>query len=110
MTHVVTEACIACRFTDCVSVCPVDCFHAGPNFLVINPDNCIDCGVCIPECPEEAIYADTDLPEDQMHFAKINEELARRWPVINEAEAHLPDAADFRGKRGKLALLQHSSN
>lgn len=105
MTHIVTEACIACRFTDCVAVCPVDCFHAGPNFLVINPDNCIDCGVCIPECPEDAIYADRDLPEDQMHFTKINEELARRWPVIIEAEARLPDAADFKGKRGKLVLL-----
>ena len=106
MTHVVTEACIACRFTDCVSVCPVDCFHVGENFLVINPDGCIDCGVCIPECPEEAIHADTTLPEDQAHFVEINRDLSRQWPVIVEALPHLPDASAHRGASGKLQLLR----
>ncbi|EKF18108.1 ferredoxin FdxA [Nitratireductor pacificus] len=106
MTHVVTEACIGCRFTDCVSVCPVDCFHAGDNFLVINPNGCIDCGVCIPECPEEAIHPDTMLPEGQEHFLDLNRVLAEKWPVILEAEPHPADAAEHRGKAGKLEMLR----
>ena len=77
MTHVVTEACINCKYTDCVDVCPVDCFLEGPNFLTIDPDECIDCAVCIPECPVNAIYAEEDLPKDQLHMTQINAELAR---------------------------------
>src|SRR5688572_33441875 len=80
MTHVVTESCIRCRYTDCVDVCPVDCFREGPNFLVIDPDECIDCAVCVAECPVNAIYAEEDVPSDQQNFIKINVELARFWP------------------------------
>ena len=82
MTYVVTENCIKCKHTDCVAVCPVDCFYEGPNFLVINPDECIDCAVCVPECPVDAIYADTDLPEDQKVFIEINADLFKIWPRI----------------------------
>jgi ferredoxin len=105
MTHVVTEACIRCRYTDCVDVCPVDCFKAGPNFLVIDPDECIDCAVCIPECPVNAIYADTDLPEDQKGFLALNRELAQIWPVINRRTEALPDAEEWRDRTGKLQHL-----
>ena len=77
MTHVVTEACINCKYTDCVDVCPVDCFKEGPNFLTIDPDECIDCAVCIPECPVNAIYAEEDVPKNQIHMTEINAELAR---------------------------------
>ena len=72
MTHIVTEACIACKYTDCVDVCPVDCFREGPNFLTIDPDECIDCAVCIPECPVSAIYAEEDVPRDQQHMIALN--------------------------------------
>lgn len=106
MTHVVTEACIKCRYTDCVDVCPVDCFHAGPNFLVIDPDECIDCAVCVAECPAEAIYAEEDLPGDQVQFIEINAELAQQWEVISRKQDALPDADDWKGKTGKLALLE----
>ena len=77
MAHVVTEPCILCKYTDCVDVCPVDCFREGPNFLVIDPDECIDCAVCIPECPTNAIMAEEDVPEDQQEFIALNAELAR---------------------------------
>ena len=72
MTYVVTESCIKCKYTDCVEICPVDCFYEGPEFLVIDPDECIDCGLCEPECPVEAIYADDELPNDQIEFIEIN--------------------------------------
>lgn len=106
MTHVVTEACIRCRYTDCVDVCPVDCFHAGPNFLVIDPDECIDCAVCVPECPVEAIYAEEDLPEDQLHFIELNAELSQQWEVISRSTGPLPDAEDWKDKTGKLDQLE----
>jgi ferredoxin len=105
MTHVVTESCIKCKFTDCVDVCPVDCFREGPNMLVIDPDECIDCAVCIPECPVEAIRAEEDVPADQQHFIKLNVELARDWPSITRTKAALPDADDWREVKEKLALL-----
>ena len=79
MTHVVCEACINCKRTDCVDVCPVDCFHEGPNFLAIDPDECIDCAVCVPECPEGAIFAEEDVPADQLDFIQINAELSHQW-------------------------------
>ena len=82
MAHVVTEPCILCKYTDCVDVCPVDCFREGPNFLVIDPDECIDCAVCIPECPTNAIMAEEDVPEDQQEFIALNAELARVWPFF----------------------------
>ena len=75
MTHVVTESCISCRYTDCVDVCPVDCFREGPNFLTIDPDECIDCAVCVAECPVNAIFAEEDVPADQQKFIKLNVEL-----------------------------------
>jgi ferredoxin len=106
MTFVVTEQCIKCKYTDCVEVCPVDCFHEGPNFLVIDPDECIDCTLCEPECPVEAIYADDELPEGQDAFVEINARLAKVWPVITEMKAAPPDADDWRDKPGKIDLLE----
>ena len=78
MTYVVTETCIKCKYTDCVDVCPVDCFREGPNMLVIDPDECIDCAVCIPECPVNAIYAEEDVPPEQLAFIKLNVELSQQ--------------------------------
>lgn len=106
MTHVVTEACIACKYTDCVAVCPVDCFHEGPNFLVIDPEVCIDCGVCIPECPIEAIVEASDLRPDQREYLEINARLARLWPVITDSREPLPQAEALAAQENKRALLQ----
>lgn len=105
MTYVVTENCIRCKFTDCVDVCPVDCFHEGPNFLVIDPDECIDCTLCVPECPAEAIFAEDDVPEDQRRFIALNAELSRVWPIIVERKDPPPDAEDWNGKPEKLKHL-----
>ncbi len=82
MTFVVTEACIKCKYTDCVEVCPVDCFHEGPNMLVIDPEECIDCTLCEPECPVEAIVSEDDVPAGQEQLTKLNAELSKNWPVI----------------------------
>ena len=104
MTHVVTESCIRCKYTDCVDVCPVDCFREGPNFLTIDPDECIDCAVCIPECPVSAIYAEEDLPKDQLHMTALNAELALlpSWKSITKRKDPLPDAEDWKDRAGKL--------
>jgi ferredoxin len=106
MTYVVLENCIRCKYTDCVDVCPVDCFHEGPNFLVIDPDECIDCTLCEPECPAEAIVSEDDLPPDQEHFLALNEELAQQWPVISARKDPLPDAEEWDGKPDKLQYLE----
>lgn len=106
MTYVVTEPCIRCRFTDCVEVCPVDCFHAGPNFLVIDPEECIDCAVCVPECPVDAIVPDDEIPPGQEEFLELNARLARRWPVLTTREAPPADAEEWVGVRGKRGLLE----
>jgi len=106
MTFVVTENCIKCKYTDCVAVCPVDCFVEGPNFLAINPDECIDCAVCVPECPAEAIYADSDVPESQKDFIVLNAELAKLWPKITKQREPLPDAEQWDGKPNKRDLLE----
>jgi ferredoxin len=106
MAYVVTEACIKCKYTDCVDVCPVDCFHEGPNFLVIDPDECIDCTLCVPECPAEAIFAEDDVPDSQRQFIALNAELARQWPVIIERKPPPADADDWRGVADKLRHLQ----
>jgi len=106
MTYVVSENCIKCKYTDCVDVCPVDCFHVGPNFLVIDPDECIDCTLCVAECPAEAIFAEEDLPDDQLHFTALNAELAKLWPVIVEKQEQPEDADDWVGVKEKLHLLE----
>lgn len=106
MTFVVTENCIKCKYTDCVDVCPVDAFREGPNFLVIDPDECIDCAVCVPECPANAIYAEDDLPGDQRQFTPLNAELAKQWPSLTTSKPSPPDADDWNGKPGKLPLLE----
>ncbi len=106
MTYIVVEDCIKCKHTDCVDVCPVDCFHEGPNFLVIDPEECIDCTLCEPECPIGAIFAEDDVPEGQEHFLELNAELSLEWPVINVSKESLPDATDWEGQPGKLAMLE----
>jgi len=106
MTFVVTEACIKCKLTDCVEVCPVDCFHEGPNFLVIDPDECIDCTLCEPECPVEAIYSEDELPTGQEHFLKLNTELSQEWPVITEMKDPPEDADEWRDVKDKLKYLE----
>ena len=105
MTHVVTETCIKCKYTDCVDVCPVDCFYEGPNFLVIDPDECIDCAVCIPECPVNAIYAQEDLPEGQRDFIQINVDLSKLWKVITKKKPSLSDADHWATVVQKQHLL-----
>jgi ferredoxin len=105
MTHVVTDSCIGCKYTDCVAVCPVECFHEGPNFLVINPEVCIDCGICIAECPVEAIVDQKDLAQDQAEYLELNKRLAQQWPLIVAAQEPLPEAeiwAEKKNKRGDL--------
>lgn len=106
MTYVVTEACIKCKYTDCVDVCPVDCFHEGPNFLVIDPEECIDCTLCVAECPAEAIYAEDDVPADQQQLISLNAELAKQWPVITERKEPPADADEWREVKGKLSMLE----
>jgi ferredoxin len=105
MTHLVTDNCIKCKHTDCVDVCPVDCFYEGPNFLVINPDECIDCAVCIPECPVGAISAQEDTPNDQVWF-DINQRLSQKWPRITKKKPALPDAEEWKDKPNKIDLLE----
>lgn len=106
MTHVVLESCIRCKYTDCVDVCPVDCFREGPNMLTIDPDECIDCAVCVPECPVEAIRAEEDVPADQQHFTALNAELAKQWPTITRMKPSLPDADEWKDVKDKLQHLQ----
>lgn len=106
MTYVVTEACVRCKYTDCVEVCPVDCFREGPNFLVIDPEECIDCTLCVPECPVNAIFAEDDLPPGQEQFLELNAELAKAWPPIIEKKAAPPDAAEWEKTQDKLKYLE----
>ena len=107
MTYVVTESCIKCKYTDCVDVCPVDAFREGRNMLVIDPDDCIDCAVCVPECPVEAIFAEDDVPADQQDFIAENATLAKKWPVIARIKPAPPDADQWAKVRDKRALLDH---
>ena len=100
MTYVVTDNCIACKYTDCVSVCPVDCFYEGENMLVIDPEECIDCSVCEPECPADAIRADTE--PDMENWVVFNAEYAALWPVITEAKDPMASADDLDGTPDKL--------
>ncbi|MDB2592574.1 ferredoxin family protein [Gammaproteobacteria bacterium] len=105
MTFVVTESCIRCKYTDCVEVCPVDCFHEGENFLVIDPEECIDCGLCVPKCPVEAIYPEEEVPDDQQEFIEINARLSQKWPVITELKDPPQDADRWQGVPDKKSLL-----
>lgn len=106
MAYVVTENCIKCKYTDCVDVCPVDCFHEGPNFLAIDPDECIDCTLCVAECPAEAIFAEDDVPEHLHEFIALNAEMVKVWPVISERREPLADADEWKGRPGKRDLLE----
>lgn len=105
MTFVVTDNCIRCKYTDCVEVCPVDCFREGEHFLVIDPDECIDCNLCVPECPIDAIYAEDDVPADQQHFIELNAKLAKQWPVITAKKASPEGAKEWEGKPNKLDTI-----
>jgi len=106
MTFVVVENCIKCKLMDCVEVCPVDCFHEGPNMLVIDPEECIDCTLCEPECPIEAICSEDELPKGQENFLELNAELSQKWPVITETGTPPPDADEWDGVEGKLKYLE----
>ena len=106
MTYVVSESCIKCKYTDCVEVCPVDCFREGPNMLVIDPDECIDCTLCVAECPVEAIYAEDDLPGNQVKFIALNAELAKNWKPIVEKKDAPADADAWKDVKEKLHLLE----
>lgn len=106
MAFVVTEQCIRCKLTDCVEVCPVDCFHEGPNMLVIDPDECIDCALCEPECPVGAIMAEDDVPVAQQYFIELNKELSKEWPVITQQIDPPEDADDWRDKPDKFKYLE----
>ncbi|MBI4356430.1 MAG: ferredoxin family protein [Gammaproteobacteria bacterium] len=106
MTFVVTESCIKCKYTDCVEVCPVDCFVEGPNFLAINPDECIDCALCEPECPVQAIFPEDDVPDPQKHFVKLNAECAKRWPTITAKKDPPPDADEWKDIPNKLQYFE----
>jgi ferredoxin len=106
MTYVVTENCIKCKYTDCVEVCPVDCFHEGPNFLVIDPDECIDCTLCEPECPAQAIFSEDDVPSGMESYVQLNADLAKLWPVITQKKEAPADAAEWDGVKDKLKYLE----
>lgn len=105
MSHIVAEPCIKCKYTDCVAVCPVDCFHEGVNMLVIDPEVCIDCGLCPPECPVSAIFSEEDLPPKWHGFIEINKNYAPMWPVIDSQKEHLPgadEAAKIESKKADM--------
>lgn len=106
MTYVVTEACIKCKHTDCVDVCPVDCFREGADMLVIDPDECIDCSLCVAECPVNAIFAEDDVPADQLDFVRLNAELAKAWPPIIEKKDAPADADAWSKVKDKRGLLE----
>ena len=110
MAFVVLEECIQCKHTDCVAVCPVDCFYEGPNFLVINPDECIDCALCEPECPVDAIRAEDEVPAEQKAFIALNVELAKHpnWTQITQQKPALPEHKQWTGVQAKLAHLDRN--
>ncbi len=107
MTYVVTDNCVRCKYTDCVTVCPVDCFYEGENMLVIDPDQCIDCGVCVPECPAEAIFPES---EKLIEWVEINRKHAKEWPVITKRKDAPVDAKDFDGMKDKYKKFVLNAN
>lgn len=109
MAYYVTDACIRCKYTDCVTPCPVDCFHEGENMLVIDPEECIDCGACVSECPVSAIYAPDDLPAEHDQYIELNARLSREWPVLHNRRPALPEAEEFSEVKGKRAMLSEKA-
>ena len=105
MPYVVTEPCIGVKDKSCMTVCPVDCIYEGDDMVYINPDECIDCAVCIPECPVNAIMPEEDVPGDQQIMIKLNADLAKKWPSITKRKAALPDAEEWKDKTGKIDQL-----
>ena len=108
MAFVVAEPCINCKYTDCVAVCPVDCFYEGANFLVIHPDECIDCGACEPVCPTKAIFPEDDLPEKWKEYTALNADLSTKWPNIDKKKEALPDAEEWKGVDKKREHLSEA--
>ena len=106
MAYVVAEPCIKCKYTDCVEVCPVDCFYEGPNFLVIHPEECIDCGACEPACPTKAIFEVSALPEKWQEYVKLNDALSKTWPNISAKKDGLPDADEWKDVAEKRQYLE----
>ena len=109
MTYVVAEPCIKCKYTDCVDVCPVDCFYEGENFLVIHPDECIDCGACVPECPTKAIFSEDDLPEKWEEYGRDQRRLVQQWPNIAEKKEALARGGRVEGRREQAPALLGSA-
>ena len=109
MTFVVAEPCINCKFTDCVAVCPVDCFYEGENFLAIHPDECIDCGACVPECPVEAIFDENELPEKWADFKDLNAKLCEDWPGISDKQDPMPESEKWREVEAKRDQLSQAA-
>jgi ferredoxin len=106
MAYIVADPCIKCKYTDCVEVCPVNCFYEGANFLVIHPDECIDCGACEPVCPTKAIFPESDLPEKWKEYKQLNADYAGKWPNISDKKPPMAEAEQFKDKADKRALLE----
>ncbi|MEC7239788.1 MAG: ferredoxin FdxA [Myxococcota bacterium] len=105
MPFVVCEPCINCKFTDCVDVCPVDCFREGENFLVIDPEECIDCGACVPACPVEAIFPEDEVPEEWSEYTELNARLCSDWPMIDAQQEPMDCSSEYQSVAKKRDLL-----
>ena len=108
MGYVVTEPCIKCKYTECVTNCPVVCFHEGANFLVIDPDDCIDCGACVDPCPVDAIFPEAEVPEKWKHYIELNKQYATTWPELTKTREPLPTAEEFAAIAEKAGHLDPS--
>jgi ferredoxin len=108
MAFVVCEPCVKCKYTDCVTVCPADCFHEGENFLVIDPDDCLDCEACVPECPIGSIYGDRTVPQQWIEYIELNARFSKVWPQITDKKDPLPDADDWAKVADKRTQLSES--